>query len=197
MNRNITALILVVLGIGIYFTYTQNQIYGDNGITSISAVNDQYSTAIGNAEALKAVRDNVQKDFNKISADDQARLNTMLPSSVDNIHLIVDISKLSLRRGFPLKNLKAEVVQANGSTPIMTAGMNQGSASTSVALLPTMTLSNVKLTFDATASYQTFISFMQDLESSLRIMDVTHLSIKANDTGSYDYSVEINTYWLK
>ncbi len=42
-----------------------------------------------------------------------------------------------------------------------------------------------------------FISLLQDLEANLRVMDVTHLSLTANDSGTYDWSVELKTYWLR
>lgn len=193
MNRNITAIILVAIAIGIYFTYTQGQIDHDN---TIVAVNGQYQNAINNARSLEAIRDSVQEDFKQISPDDQAKLDKILPSSVNNIHLIVDVSKMANSNGFALRNIKADVVQntaqsnaANTISPV--PGMSGSS------LIPTTSLANVKLSFDTTAPYYKFESFMQQLEKSLRIMDVTKLTLKATDTGVYDFSVEINTYWLK
>ncbi len=191
MNRNITALILIVIAVAIYFTYTQGQIDTDK---SIIAVNDQYTTAIANSMTLRSIRDSVQKDYNNISLDERNRLDSMIPSSIDNIHLIVDVTKLANRSGFALKNIRADVISDTASgapSTLVTASSSQ------LNLLPTMSLAKVKLTFDATAQYDKFISFMQDLEKSLRVMDITKLSMKANDSGVYDFSVEVNTYWLK
>jgi hypothetical protein len=53
------------------------------------------------------------------------------------------------------------------------------------------------VSFNVTAPYQQFISFMQDLEASLRVMDLTHLTVSANDTGTYDFGVQLTTYWLR
>ncbi len=191
MNRNITAIILIAIAVGIYFTYTQGQIDTDK---LVMALNDQYKTAITNAQSLKSVRDSVQKDYNKISLEDRARLDRMIPSSVDNIHLIVDISKLANKNGFALRNIKADIIQSSNQSGVQNNIATQGS---NQALLPDMSLANVKLSFDATVSYDRFIGFVQDLEKSLRIMDVTKLSIKATDSGIYDFNVEVNTYWLK
>lgn len=191
MNRNITAIILIAIAVGIYFTYTQGQIDTDKAIL---AINDQYKSAITNAQSLKTIRDSVQKDYNKISLEDRARLDKMIPSSVNNIHLIVDISRLANKNGFAVRNIKADMVQSN--TP---AGQQNSvvTGTSSQALLPNMSLANVRLSFDATVSYDKFLTFMQDLEKSLRIMDVTKLTVRATDTGIYDFSVEVNTYWLK
>ena len=53
------------------------------------------------------------------------------------------------------------------------------------------------MSFKVSAPYENFVKFMKDLEQSLRIVDVTALSFKANANNIYDYSVSIKTYWLK
>ena len=194
MNRNITAIILIAIAIGIYFTYTQGQIY--NVDYPLADINQQYVNAIKNANSLKTVREATRKDYNNISLDDRLKLDKMIPSSVDNIHLIVDISRLANDNGFALRNLKADVVQSNTS-PNQQNTINVMGSSSQSSLLPDMSLAIIRLSFDTTASYDKFIGFMQALEKNLRIMDVTKLSIKASDTGIYDFSVEVNTYWLK
>ncbi len=192
MNRNISALILVVLAIAIYFTYTQGQIDTN---AAISAQNDQYAIAIKNSQTLTGVRDSIQTQYNDISLGERNSLDRMIPSSVDNIHLIVDVSRLANRTGFALRNIKADVVQAPSSVTAPAASASNANPS----LLPNVDvlLGSVKLSFEATASYTKFISFMQAFESSLRVMDVTKLNVKANDTGTYDFSVELNAYWVK
>jgi hypothetical protein len=38
---------------------------------------------------------------------------------------------------------------------------------------------------------------MTEIESNLRIMDLTSLTMTVNDSGIYDFSVTYKTYWLK
>jgi Tfp pilus assembly protein PilO len=194
MNRNITALILIALAIGIYFTYTQNMISGStDSIKTAMAKNSQYASAIDNAKSLQAIREKVNGDYNNISQDDLLKLNRMIPSAADNIHLIVDLSRLAQNKGLTLKNLTVTTVDDNTSSNMQNNGFNGPNK----PLLPTLTLSNIKVSFGLSTSYQSFISFMQDIESSLRVMDVNHISLMANDTGVYDFSVDLTTYWLK
>ncbi|MEI6396658.1 MAG: hypothetical protein WCO48_01115 [Candidatus Taylorbacteria bacterium] len=193
MNKNITALILIVLGIGIYFTYTQSQIY-DTDLVLLST-NDQYVKAISNAQSLETVRGSVQAANNKISTNDLARLDKMIPSSVDNIHLIVDLSALANRDGVTIKNIKADIVDT-GKAASQQNNATANSATTS-ALLPNMLLGNIKLSFTITSGYGRFVSFLQDIERDLRIIDVTKIVVKASDTGAYDFNVEANAYWLQ
>ena len=74
MNRNLTAIILIVAAVGIYVTVTQG-FMAEAG--QVKSVNDQYVSAIANAARLIAVRDQVLKDYNAISDNDRSRLDKM------------------------------------------------------------------------------------------------------------------------
>lgn len=190
MNRNVTAVILIVLAIGIYFTFTKDKIVE---VKAVQAVNSEYSTAIKNADKLIEIRDAVLKDYNNLSTVDRERMEKMLPNTVDNIRLIIDLNSIALKRGFSLRNIKASANSASdGITPVAT--YNQFDDGT----IPAPVLDTVSVSFSVTAPYQRFIDLLRDLEANLRIMDVTHLSVSAGeDAGSYDFGVELNTYWLR
>ena len=197
MNRNITATILIVLAAGIYFTVTQSML---DGAKAVQAVNVQYLAAIDSADQLIKVRDQVLKDYNTLSLDDKGRLNKMLPNTVDNIRLIIDLNSVALKHGFSLRNIKAvasaagqKSTTASVSTPQMMPANNMNGANT----IATPLLDTVTVSFSVSAPYLQFISFMQDLEADLRIMDLTHLTMSVNDTGTYDYSLEFKTYWMR
>jgi Tfp pilus assembly protein PilO len=186
MNRNITAVILIVLAVGIYATFTRGLL---DDASTVKAMNDQYISAMNNAAKLISTRDQVLKSYNDISADDRDRIDKMIPDTVDNIRLIIDLNSVALRHGFSLKNITATAKSgSSGPAP---------SHDASVASIATPTLDTVAVSFSVTAPYQQFISFMQDLEASLRVMDVTHLTVSANDSGTYDFGVQLNTYWLR
>jgi hypothetical protein len=196
MNRNITAIILIVLAIGTYMTFTRAKLAEVN---EVRAVNDQYIAAIGNADQLIKVRDKVLKDYNALSDQDRVRLDKMLPDTVDNIRLIIDLNSVALRHGFSLRNISASA--SNSNKPASNAQQSQdaprgsgGAGST----IPTPVLDTVKVSFSVTAPYQQFIDLMKDLEANLRIMDVTHLTVTAAQAGgAYDFGVELKTYWLR
>jgi Tfp pilus assembly protein PilO len=184
MNRNITALILIIIAGAIYFTYTSSA-WGT--ALAMKATNDQYTSAIANAERLVSVRDSVLKDYNDISSEDRDNLDKMLPNTVDNIRLVIDLNNVALQHGLALKGVTATA--KDDSSGQSSAGSAGG--------ISIPTLDTVSVSFSVSAPYQQFISFMQDLEASLRIMDVTHLTVTANDTGTYDFAVQLNTYWMR
>jgi Tfp pilus assembly protein PilO len=180
MNRNVTALILIVLAVGVYFTYTSGQI---STLKSIQAVNAQYQTALDNANRLIKLRDAALAQYNGISDTDKSRLDVMVPSTVDNIRLILDISGIAQMHGLTAGN-------------ITTSADSQGQSGQSAAAAGPSGLNVVTVSFTVNTSYQNFISFLEDLERSLRILDVTQITLTPSDTGAYTYGVTLDTYWL-
>jgi Tfp pilus assembly protein PilO len=197
MNRNSTALILVILSIGIYFTFTSGQL---DQSRAIKVINDEYLKALDNANELTKKRESLLKDFAKISPTDEENLNKMLPSSVDNIGLVIDIKDMAFNHGLTLKGIKASAPNSQTTpTPQASAGATSRAAAVGASRLDisTPTLDTVTVSFSVTAPYQEFIRFLQDIESNLRIMDITRLSITSQDSGIYEFNLELKTYWLR
>jgi len=185
MNRNLIAIILIGLSIGLYFTYTNKLI---EEIKTTNLVSSGYVSALSSAKELVRLREEVRKDWNNISSDDQARMKKMIPDTVDNIRLVIDLNSIAVRNGFSLKNIRASA-SSDGKKD---SGIKSAANSLSVPILDTVTVS-----FNTTAQYGQFINFLNDLEKSLRIMDITHLTLSGSDTGTYDFGVELKTYWLR
>lgn len=204
MNKNVTATVLIIIAVGIYFTITDGIL---TEAKAVLAVNNQYSSAIQSAVQLIKVRDQVRDSFNNIAAEDHARLDKMVPKTVDNIRLIIDLNNVALKHGFSLKSIKATtgsagqkapaqtVVAANSVTPL--TGTGAGGGAPAIPIITAPTLDTVSVSFSLDAPYQQFISFMQDLEANLRITDVTQLSVTSSSDGIYGWSVTLQTYWLR
>jgi len=188
MNRNITGLILIVLAVGIYFTYTSGQI---SALGAIQTTNAGYLSAITNAKKLIELRDSVLKQYNGISDQDKARLDKIVPSSIDNVRLMIDISGIAEDHGLTLSGLttSADTAVTGGNSAASTPAVTNSSTSQN-------TPSTVTVNFSVTTTYDNFISLLQDLERSLRILDVTHITLTPSNTGIYTYGVALNTYWL-
>lgn len=201
MNRNLTALILIVLAVGIYFTVTKGILDEANAVAS---VNSQYSTAIASAMQLLSVRDKVLNDFNNISETDRGRLAKLLPANVDNIRLVIDLNNIALQHGFSLKGITAQTdaggpgaPAAPARPPVASGGAPAAIPASAASTIATPVLSTVTVSFSLSAPYQQFQSFLQDLESNLRIMDITQLSVASSDNGIYDWTVQLKTYYLR
>lgn len=207
MNRNITATILIILAIGVYFTVTKG-ILAD--ASTVSDTNKSYEKAIEDANKLIAKRDQVREIYNSLSAEDRARLQVMVPKNVDNIRLILDLNSIARQNGLILSGIKAGLVEGqdgqqpsvarlpSGETPFnpLSAPMPVSGNGQSYDL-PNPVMGTIVVSFGVTASYEQFIGFLRDLEANLRIMDITHIQMTASDKGAYEWSVELQTYWIK
>jgi len=157
------------------------------GIRALLVRQDQLDAAIATAKLLGKRVNELNGQYNSFSADDQSRLNMLLPDHVDNIQLIIDVNGVAKKNGMGIKNIKV-TTDEDGST--------QETAQTTAASSAT-TLGSMTLSFSVTGSYDAYKNFIRDLAGSLRIIDISSTSFNTDDKGIYTYNVELRTYWLK
>jgi len=194
MNRNITATILIILAVGIYFTVIQGQLAGAQ---TVKAVNEQYISAIQSAQKLIQIRDQVQQNYNNISARDRDNLLKMIPNTVDNIRLIIDTNSIANAHGLTLSNITAAADSTSNSAAATNVPAGMVGSAGAGAGLTAPTLDTVTVAFSVTATYEQFQSLLQDLESNMRLMDITHLALAQGEKNMYTFSVQLKTYWLR
>ncbi len=189
----ILPIILILSSLGIFFGYVDPNYKGtstptnptDYSTYSIDALQSQlanYQDVAKSSVSIVSQENNLVQKENTISTDDQDRLSKMLPPNIDNIRLIIEISQIAQGRNLIAKNITIGNSTASG---------NANAAGTANAY------GTVSLSFTVNASYSNFINFLQDLESNLRLVDITNITFNANDTGFYDFNVTLNTYWLQ
>lgn len=180
--RLLFPLILTIAAIGLFVAYTNPTYQGLKGEqVKVAAYND----ALDKSQELKGLRDKLQSARNAFSPQDEQKLVRLLPDQVDNIRLIIDINNIAARRGLVLSNVAlGEVSQSSAAA----ASLAVGPLSDPVG--------SVSLGFSVVASYEDFLAFLQDLEHSLRILDVEKLSFSGGQGGKYTFDFTIRTYWL-
>lgn len=177
--RVIFPALFILAAFGLFFAYT-NPLYQE--IKAKQATLDTIQEANKKATELRAVRTALTNERKEISQEDIDRLQKMLPDGVENVRLIIDINNIADKYGMAVKNPR----------------INQGSTDKGAALGPDANrYGTISLSFVVSTSYENFQLFLKDLESSLRIVDVTALSFAASTANQYDFSVTIQTYWLK
>ena len=184
----ITPLILIIISIGTFFMYIDPNYRGTNLSNGVRSIQDlqkedsEYQTALDNTTALKAKRDALVATMEKMSPDDLVKLSQLLPDNIDNIKLIIDMNQIAKDHALTLKNIKLDTGAKTDSTKL---GQDSGKSGM------------VGLSFSVSATYDNFQNFLKDLQKSMRLVEITDLSVSGNDTGIYDYSVGMKTYWLK
>jgi Tfp pilus assembly protein PilO len=135
------------------------------------------------ASALRAVRGKLTDDKGKISDTDLDKLDRMLPDSVENVGLIIDIDNIAKLNNMRIKGTKI----AEASTQTSSASVGPDSQKYGA----------ISLSFTVSTTYDNFLTFLKALEDNNRLVDVTGLSFSASKDDLYDFNVTIQTYWLK
>jgi len=180
-------LILIIAAVGLFVVFT-NPTY--QGIQALSTQNAAYDDALNKSQELKSVRDQLLAKYDTFSSSDLQKLSYVLPDNVDNIRLIIDINNIASRHNLTLTNVQVGDVAA---------GSTSGAASPQQALAvggSSAPVGSVDVSFAVAADYNDFLAFLDDLEHSLRLVDVEKLSFTTSTGATTDYTLDIRTYWL-
>lgn len=159
-----------------------------------------YDNALNNSKALESERDKLVTKYNGIDQGNLDKISKMLPDSIDNIRLILEIEKIASPYGMTLKDVKYEdVKKAEGEEAAPLAGVTNEAINEEYGVW--------NLEFSTEGSYNNFINFTKDMEKNLRLVDISSVEFSAaegssnsksgNSNDVYKYNFKIKTYWLK
>lgn len=196
-------LILIISGIGGFFLVAE-PIYTE--ALSLKEEADKYNEALANADLLKAERDRLTERYNSFLPEDLERLSKILPDSVNNVRLILEIQQVAQQNGILVQNVQFEPNQfieegGDDAQDQRRSGSNIRRPASSVSL----DYDVFDLEFSIEGRYSDFVEFMKLMEKSLRIVDVRSIIFTpgtsedrdSNYTDFYRYTFRINTYRLK
>ncbi len=186
MTKLIIAGIGFVLAGSIFFSYTQPT-YANIGVAKAQIA--QYDDALLKAKQLDQLKQTLTNKYNSFNPDDINRLQAMLPDHADNIGLILELDSLASRYGMALENADVTADASSASAP------QNATAGSVIGVSPLY--ATITMHFSTIGSYDNFRSFLHDLETSLRLVDLSSLTITPDPSGSYHYEVIIKTYWLQ
>jgi len=177
--RFLTPIVLLIISGVIFFVFVDDTY---NDIKIMKEERSLFSEALDNSKELQAIRDDLLATYNSFSGVDLARLEKLLPNNVDNVRLVRDIDGIAAKYGMSLRNVSLNIGDGGSGDSISVSENVHGS---------------IVLNFSVAAPYRVFLSFLKDLEKSLRIVDVVHVGFSSADKDFYEYDVAIRTYWLK
>ncbi len=173
----------LLIAIALFFGYVNPAYTG-----SIAAQEAQIASAdnaLTAAAAYSAKENQLAAARDQISTANLDRLTTFLPDSVNNVQSILDINALAARSGLSISS-----IDVGADTPSAAAaqkGLPIGSGP----------VGSITILVNATGTYSAFHSFLVGVESSVRLLDVSTLSVKGSDTGVYSYQITLRLYWLR
>jgi hypothetical protein len=176
--NTIVSIIFLIASVGIFFGYIDPTY---TNAESLSSELGQYENALFNSKQLLSQRDKLVSKLNTFNQSDVNKLQTLIPDSVDSVTLIIELNSIASQFGMRIRNF----TQTDSSQ-----GGTLGAAVTPYGTLP--------LTFTTTASFETFVAFLKALENDLRLIDVNNVTFSsASNNNVYDFTVTVNSYWLK
>jgi hypothetical protein len=144
--------------------------------------------ALKKAKQLSDIRNRLTQKYDQIPKEDLDRIKKMLPDSVENIGLIIELNNIANSKGIELLNPSI----TGGTGPAGTTG-NTGAGSDSKKY------GSIGMTFSVNTTYDRFLDLLQELENTLRLVDITSINFAAPEAkdGPTTFSVNLQTYWLK
>jgi Tfp pilus assembly protein PilO len=189
MFKTIISVVCFVAAGAIFFLYTQPT-YDE--VKASSAQISQYDEALSKAAELQQLKQSLLSKYNTFNPNDVERLQRLLPDHVDNVRLILDVDSVAGRHSMAIQNV---VVSSSQSSKTSQTAI--GTVSSSRQKYDSLTIK-----FTTQGTYENFRSFLGDMQRSLRIVDLTSLTMTRIDTAAtpqplYNYEVVMRTYWLK
>ena len=189
---NIISIFLIVVSVGVFFGYvnptysavTGNAELGDRSIKELTEERDRYMDALNKTKEIEQTRTGLLEQYARIPAKDRERIEKLLPDHIDSVRLIIDINNIAAQYGMALGGIS------------LTQTDERAAETSSLALGPSTTrFKSVGLNFSVKGSYDTFRSFLRDLEQSLRLVDVDSISFGSRED-AYEYTLSVATYRL-
>ena len=202
MIRSIASILGFLIAGAVFFQYTKPTY---DKTQALRQQIEQYNQALDKAAELKQLKNSLMSRYNAFDPDALQRLHKMLPDHVDNIRLILDMDGVASRFGMAMQN-----VVISGSASASAGQTVIGTISAGKQKYDSLTLR-----FTTRGTYANFVKFIEELESSLRIVDITSLTVTpgSSNTASsrntedsqqapendqiYKYDITIRTYWLR
>ena len=181
MTRILTTAILLIVSVVIFFVFTDPLITNpitvnssgqiEGGVLNLQKEKKTFKTALADARSLKNRINDLDSKLATISGTQISRLDDFLPDTMEEIQLIVDISRIASLSGMTIRDIN-----------IVTEG-GKRSSKTDVDLA-NPELQSLSLSFSTTGSYSQFKIFTENIAKSLRIMDIKSVSFSTDPASS-------------
>jgi len=179
--KNNTALILIVISIGLFFTFTQGQYKIAKKLFTEAS---EYQKILENISEIEETRDRLLLAYNNLSKLEIERLNKILPEENDVVRSALDLDGIGSRFDISIGNVRT--------------GTNSRGSNFNVETDETIPYDEATLSFSFASDYENFMRFLSELERNLRLMDIESVTFRVDDeAGIYEHQMIMDTYWLR
>lgn len=152
-------------------------------LSVLRAEESKYQDAILKTQQIEQKKNDLLAKFNEVKSEDRARIESLIPDKYDYVRLVSQIDSIGSRYGISIDKVQSREHDTS-------VGNSIGEAA------PPKIYKSATISFTFNSTYENFNKFMDDLERSLRILDIKSIRISALEGSVYTYDVEIDTYWF-
>ncbi len=191
MFKALTPIFALIIAIGLGYTHVYPTFLA---IQKVQTETNEYKENVKNAGKLKEELAQKLAKRESFSLPQVERLYTLMPDSVDEVSLIIDLEALVGKHRMAFSGVTAKRADAStGQSPraVGTGGeasAGSGSAGNTARQMP------IDISFSIEGTYESFRSFIDELEQSLVFFDVTKLSFAAKEGDLFTYALSLRTY---
>ncbi len=194
--KNLSAFILILVSIGVFFFLIEPK---TDEIKILQAEITENNKTLDLGKKLSDSREDLREKYKNISESERERLEKLLPNTIDNVRLIIDIQNIADRKQIEITNF---VIGSKAEENIISASDAEfeGIIEKNELEYPDESKIGVlTFSFSVSTTYDNFNDFLMALEESLRLVDIRSIEISGGDVDSvfYNYRVTLETYWLK
>jgi len=195
MSKILISLFTLVLAGAVFFVYTQPAY---SSVKTIRLRIGEYDAALTKSRELQELKRSLLARYNTFSTENLDRLVRLLPDHVDNVRLVLDLDNLATRYGMAVQNV------------VITRPQEVSKETTVIGAIAAdkKRYDSLVLEFTMRGTYPNFVKFVEDLESSLRIVEIEQFTVDpenqktddgqiADDSLLYRYNISLRTFWLR
>ncbi len=182
-----TPIAVILVCVGMYFLYISPV---SMEVKALVQKKNELDNVLQKAKELTQKREEVASAYNSISQTDIDRLNKIIPEKFDSVSFANDVNTIATQNALTFRDYKVSDSVAESQEP-------------SVEQKGTLPFKVSVVSFKVTGQYADFLKFLNKIETSLRLMDVTGLKVEQdpkldkNSAATMQYTLEIHTYSLK
>ena len=185
MSKVLAPIIFFVIAVGLFFTYIKPAY---STLQEWQAVDAKLETALDDARKIKVRVEELLDKRSAIPKEDYARLLQLLPDNLDIVRIIVDIDTIAEANNLTISRFDIPRVE-NDTTP----------KKRDAVIDP---VGSAVLTITCLGTYEDFKKWLQSIEKSLNVLDVSSVEVEVEQGGAgaplvQEYKVGIRTYWLQ
>lgn len=204
MFKALTPVIGIIVAVGLFFTYIQPTF---KDIKSIQDETAAYAQAVEKASELQKRIDELTQQQTSISLANLEQLDALLPDRVDEVAVLLDLDTLATLHHLTLGDIevgnqeKNETGKQDTQKESVTVGPTADPLNGAVLGVPLdetihSQYATLGISFSVSGTYNDFRLFLQDIEHSLVLMEVTKITFARSEGEATAFMVTVQLYSL-